>query len=240
MTALVSRCAYTVVHARHMQLIIITFFTPKHIQMIMLSLEDGTIAVKTARKVIKDYLKTNRVPNVEIAPAFNEPGGVFVTLKTMGDLRGCIGYPYPDMPLGKALVDAAVQAATQDPRFPRVTSRELEDIDIEVTLLSEPELLRVPPLDRPKAIKIGRDGLIIERGLYRGLLLPQVPVEQRWGPEEFLEGACLKAGLMPDMWVDDRTNVYTFTGQIFAEKMPGDDVYEVQIDRALDSCPTRE
>ena len=206
----------------------------------MLSLEQGTIAVKTARKVIEDYLKTNRVTKVDLPPVFTEQGGVFVTLKTLGNLRGCIGYPYPDLPLGNALVDAAIQAATQDPRFPRVTSRELDQIDIEVTLLSEPELLRVPPADRPNAIKIGRDGLIVEQGLYRGLLLPQVPVEQRWGPEEFLEGACMKAGLMPDMWVDDRVQVYTFTGQIFAEKVPGGDVFEVQIDRALDTCATKK
>jgi uncharacterized protein (TIGR00296 family) len=206
----------------------------------MLSPEEGTIAVKTARKVIEDYLKTNRISKVDLPPALDEPGGVFVTLKTMGDLRGCIGYPYPDLPLGKALVDAAIQAATQDPRFPRVTSREMKDIQIEVTLLSEPELLRVPPADRPKAIKIGRDGLIIERGLYRGLLLPQVPVEQRWGAEEYLEGACMKAGLMPDMWVDDRTKVYTFTGQIFAEKAPLGEIHEVRIDPALDACQTRD
>lgn len=206
----------------------------------MLSLEEGTIAVKTARKVIENYLKTNKVPEVDLPPALDEPGGVFVTLKTMGNLRGCIGYPYPDLPMGKALVDAAIQAATQDPRFPRVASREMDHIEVEVTLLSEPELLRVAPADRPKSIKIGRDGLIIERGLYRGLLLPQVPVEQRWGPEEFLEGCCMKAGLMPDMWVDDRTTVYTFTGQIFAERVPGGDVLEVQIDRALDACQIRE
>jgi uncharacterized protein (TIGR00296 family) len=103
-----------------------------------------------------------------------------------------------------------------------------------------PELLQVRPADRPKAIKIGRDGLIVERGLYRGLLLPQVPVEQRWGPEEFLEGACMKAGLMPDLWVDERTNVYTFSGQIFAEKEPRGEVYEVRIDPALDKCATKK
>ncbi|OPY29332.1 MAG: hypothetical protein A4E28_00930 [Methanocella sp. PtaU1.Bin125] len=206
----------------------------------MLSLEEGTIAVKTARKVIEAYLKTNKVPDVGLPPAFDEPGGVFVTLKMMGDLRGCIGYPYPDLPLGKAVVDAAVQAATQDPRFPRVRTAEMGDIELEVTVLSEPELLRVKPADRPKSIRIGRDGLIIERGLYRGLLLPQVPVEQRWGPEEFLEGACMKAGLLPDMWVDDRTNVYTFTGQIFAEKEPRGDVIELQIDAALDRCEVRK
>ena len=207
---------------------------------IMFSLEEGTIAVKTARKVIEDYVRTNRIPKVELPAAFNELGGVFVTLKVMGDLRGCIGYPYPDLPLSKALVDAAVQAATQDPRFPRVKASELDHIEVEVTLLSEPEFLRVPPIDRPKAIKIGRDGLIVAYGPYRGLLLPQVPVEQHWNAEEFLEGCCIKAGLMPDMWADDRTQVYKFTGQIFAEKEPRDGVYEVQIDRALDACETRD
>ena len=205
----------------------------------MYSLEEGTIAVKTARKVIEDYVRTNRAPKVDLPPSFDEPGGVFVTLKMLGELRGCIGYPYPDLPLGKALPDAAVQAATQDPRFPRVQAAELERLEIEVTILSEPVLLRAKPADRPKHVKIGRDGLIVERGMYRGLLLPQVPVEQRWGPEEFLEGCCMKAGLMPDMWADDRTNVYTFTGQIFAEKEPRGDVYEVQIDKALDSCETK-
>jgi uncharacterized protein (TIGR00296 family) len=206
----------------------------------MLSLEEGTLAVKMARRVIEDYVRTNRAPKVELPESFDDLSGVFVTLKEDGDLRGCIGYPYPDLPLSKALVDAAVQAATQDPRFPRVRGAELDRIAVEVTVLSEPEPLKVKPMDRPKHIMIGRDGIIVEYGLYRGLLLPQVPVEQGWGPEEYLEYGCLKAGISPDMWVDDRTKVYIFQGQIFQEKAPGGEVVEEKIDPALDRCEVRD
>jgi hypothetical protein len=202
----------------------------------MLSLEEGTLAVKTARKVIETYIRTNRVPQVQLPSSFDDPGGVFVTLKLREDLRGCIGYPYPDLPLRQALVEAAVHAATQDPRFPRVRAAELEHIYTEVTILSAPELLRAKAAERPKHIVIGRDGLIVEHGQYRGLLLPQVPVEHRWGVEEYLENACLKAGIMPDMWAEERTRVYTFTGQIFAEKAPGGEIAELKFDPALDQC----
>jgi len=206
----------------------------------MLSLEEGALAVKTARKVIEEYVRANKVPNVELPGSFDDLSGVFVTLKMLGDLRGCIGYPYPDIPLSRALVDAAVQAATQDPRFPRVRGDELDRIAVEVTVLSEPEPLKVKPLDRPGHITIGRDGIIVEYGLYRGLLLPQVPVEHGWGPEEYLEYGCLKAGISPDMWVDERTKVYIFQGQIFLEKAPGGEVVEEKIDPALDRCEERD
>ncbi len=198
------------------------------------------MAVKTARRVIEEYVRTNRTPKAELPEAFNDLSGVFVTLKEDGDLRGCIGYPYPDLPLHKALVDAAVQAATQDPRFPRVRSAELDRISVEVTVLSEPEPLKVKPVDRPGHLVIGRDGIIVERGLYRGLLLPQVPVEQGWGPEEYLEYGCLKAGISPDAWVDDLTKVYTFQGQIFQETSPKGEVVEEKIDPALDRCEVKK
>jgi uncharacterized protein (TIGR00296 family) len=206
----------------------------------MLSLEEGTLAVRTARRVIEEYVRTNKVPKVDLPEAFNDLSGVFVTLKEDGELRGCIGYPYPDLPLSKALADAAVQAATQDPRFERVRSAELDHIAVEVTVLSEPEPLKVKPVDRPKSIVIGRDGIIVEYGLYRGLLLPQVPVEQRWGPEEYLEYGCLKAGISPDAWVDDKTKVYTFQGQIFQETSPKGEVVEEKIDAALDKCEVKK
>jgi uncharacterized protein len=207
---------------------------------IMLSLEEGTLAVKTARNVIEVYVRTNKVPRVELPGTFNDLSGVFVTLKMAGELRGCIGYPYPDLPLKKALVDAAVQAATQDPRFERVRTAEIDKISVEVTVLSEPEPLKVKPLDRPKHIVIGRDGIIVEYGLYRGLLLPQVPVEQGWGPEEFLDYGCLKAGISSDAWVDDKTKVYTFQGQIFQEMSPKGEVVEEKIDPALDKCDVKK
>ena len=198
------------------------------------------MAVKTARKVIEEYVKTNKVPKVDLPDSFNDLSGVFVTLKEAGDLRGCIGYPYPDLPLSKALVDASVQAATQDPRFDRVRSAELDHITVEVTVLSEPELMKAKPMDRPKQLVIGRDGIIVEYGLYRGLLLPQVPVEQHWGPEEYLEYGCIKAGLSPDAWVDNMTKVYTFQGQIFQETSPKGKVVEEKTDPSVDKCEVKK
>ena len=198
------------------------------------------MAVKTARKVIEEYVKSNKVPKVDLPESFNDLSGVFVTLKEAGDLRGCIGYPYPDLPLSKALVDAAVQAATQDPRFDRVRSSELDHITVEVTVLSEPELMRAKPVDRPNHLVIGRDGIIVEYGLYRGLLLPQVPIEQHWGPEEYLEYGCLKAGLSADAWVDDMTKVYTFQGQIFQETSPKGKVVEEKTDPSVDKCEVKK
>jgi hypothetical protein len=206
----------------------------------MLNLEEGTLAVKTARRVIEEYVKNNRTPKVELQGPFEELSGVFVTLKEDGELRGCIGYPYPDIPLSKALVDAAIQAATQDPRFGRVRTAELSRIAVEVTVLSEPEILKAKPLDRPNNIKIGRDGIIVEYGLYRGLLLPQVPIEQGWGPEEYLEYGCIKAGISADAWVDEKTRIYTFQGQIFQEKTPGGEVIEEKIDTMLGKCETKK
>lgn len=196
----------------------------------MLSQEEGTRAVRAARRAIEEYVRAGRVPNVELPGEFDGKSGVFVTLKEEGELRGCIGYPYPEMPLRRALVDAAVQAATQDPRFDRVRLPELGRITVEVTVLSEPRILPAKPLDRPKSLVIGRDGIIVESGNRRGLLLPQVPVEQGWGAEEYLEYGCIKAGLSPDSWVDQRTKVYTFQGQIFHETTPGGTVVEEKTD----------
>ncbi|HEY3422926.1 MAG TPA: TIGR00296 family protein [Methanocellaceae archaeon] len=206
----------------------------------MLSLEEGTLAVKTARRVIEEYVREGRTPEAKMPKVFDQPSGVFVTLKERGELRGCIGYPYPDIELKKALVDSAINAATQDPRFPRVSARELGELEVEVTVLSEPELLRVKATERPKHIVIGRDGIIVEYGLYRGLLLPQVPIEQGWGPEEYLEYGCLKAGVSPDAWVDEKAKIYTFQGQIFKETSPGGSVEEEKIDSALDKCKVKK
>lgn len=206
----------------------------------MLSIEEGKLAVKAARRIIEEYVKTNKIPQVEMPDTFKELSGVFVTLKKKGDLRGCIGYPYPDLSLHQALIESAVHAATQDPRFPRVRSSELDAITIEVTVLSEPELLRVKPADRPNHIIIGRDGLIVEHGLYRGLLLPQVPIEQGWDQIEFLNNACMKAGLYPDAWIDEMTKVYTFTGQLFEENTPHGEVVEKKYDEMLNRCEIRD
>ncbi|VUT24097.1 MAG: hypothetical protein MASP_00340 [Candidatus Methanolliviera sp. GoM_asphalt] len=183
-----------------------------------MDMEDGKIAVKLARESIETFIRDGRRTDIVRRTLFDEDMGVFVTINKDKQLRGCIGYPYPIKPLGEAIVDSAINAATNDPRFPPLSIKELAEIKIEVTILGKPEKLGVKPKDLPKEIKIGRDGLIVKRGVYQGLLLPQVPVEWNWDTEEFLCQTCFKAGLPPDCWLDDSTEVYRFKGQIFEEK----------------------
>jgi len=188
---------------------------------------DGEFLVRLAREAVENYLKNNRA----IKPPRNTPQhlfekrGVFVTInKVRGRekiLRGCIGYPRPYKPLVEAIIDSAINAAVNDPRFPPVAVEELNEIVFEVSVLTPPEEIKVSsPLEYPKKIVIGRDGLIIEKYVFSGLLLPQVPVEYGWSAEEFLSNLCLKAGLMPDCWLDKDVKIYRFTAIIFEEEKP--------------------
>jgi uncharacterized protein len=151
---------------------------------------------------------------------FDERRGVFVTLKEAADgrLRGCVGFPLPLYPLRTGIPRAAIGAATNDPRFPRVAHRELDRLRIEVSILTVPE--PIPgrsPKDRLESVRIGQDGLLIEYRGASGLLLPQVAPEQGWGPEEFLAGTCAKAGLPQDAWMDLRAMVSRFQAAVFSE-----------------------
>jgi uncharacterized protein (TIGR00296 family) len=151
-------------------------------------------------------------------PAFLEKRGVFVTLTKHGQLRGCIGYPEPILPLHQALADAAVSAALRDPRFPPVSCQELAEITIDITILTKPEEMTVSPELRPSAITIGTHGLIVRGHGRSGLLLPQVATEWNFDSKEFLEQTCQKAGLPKNSWMTDSVAVFTFTGQIFSEQ----------------------
>jgi len=191
----------------------------------MYSSSDGKLAVSLARRAIEAHLKGKDIAAPSDLPdAFRRKSGVFVTLVTYPgrDLRGCIGYPEPVMPLGEAIVDSAISAAARDPRFSPVTSRELARIVVEVSLLTPPELVKVKtPTEYLKTIVIGRDGLIADNGFGRGLLLPQVPVEQGWDVHEFLDHTCMKAGLHAAAWTEKGTRLYRFTAEIFDELEPG-------------------
>jgi len=193
--------------------------------------EHGVFLVRLARKAIEEYLRTRTAmePPGDTPEILWEPMGVFVTLNKVAGgvraLRGCIGFPDPEKPLVRATIEAAIASATEDPRFPPVRPEEMDQIVVEVSVLTRPELVRVAdPRDYPRAIKVGRDGLMIERGWMRGLLLPQVPVEWGWDEEEFLCQCCMKAGLYPDAWLDPETCVYRFTAVIFEEEEPGGEV----------------
>lgn len=180
----------------------------------MFTEEQGRKLLSIARENILYYLAHHEMLSVEdIPPEFTEKRGVFVTLKKNGALRGCIGYPEPVYPLISALLDSSVSAAVRDPRFPPVKLKEMDDITVEVTVLTNPEKF-VPD---PNNVVIGEDGLIVEKGIFKGILLPQVPVEWEWDAETFLCQTCIKAGLPPDCWLEKETVVYKFQGQIFSE-----------------------
>jgi len=203
---------------------------------VKLSRKEGELLVKLARKAIIHFLKTNKPLSVPPDNPLTLKGkrGVFVTLKkaTNGveNLRGCIGYPEPVFPLVEAIIKSAISAATQDPRFPPISLREINDVVTEISVLTPPMLVRVNnPIEYIKKITIGTDGLIVERGMFKGLLLPQVPIEWKWDQEEFLSNCCMKAGLRPDAWLLKDTKIYTFQAMVFKENVPNGKVELVEL-----------
>lgn len=198
----------------------------------MLTKSEGETAVRLARTAIKECLTNGKkIKSEKLPDIFKEKRGVFVTLNkkiASKELRGCIGRPYPVLPLGEAIILSAINAAREDPRFYPVELKELDEIVIEVTVLTVPKLINAKPRDIPDKIVIGRDGLIISSGRSSGLLLPQVAVEHGFDSTEFLSQTCIKAGLMPDAWLEG-AQVYSFEGQIFEEIEPGKEIKEKDI-----------
>lgn len=196
-----------------------------------ITLEEGSFLVTLARRAIVEYLNVNRVLSVPYSESdlYFLKCGVFVTLNIVRrgrkELRGCIGNPYSSQPLVEAIIDAAINSAFRDPRFAPVRPEELSIIRIEVSVLTPPTRIAVTtPEEYLKKIKIGRDGLIVERGVSKGLLLPQVPVEWKWDAEEFLAHCCMKAGLTPDMWLVEGTTISTFSCIVLSENQPNGEV----------------
>ncbi len=191
-----------------------------------LAIEVGRSAVKLARETLEAHVSGRGYkPRAPDKGTFSELRGVFVTINsesTAGErLRGCIGFPYPVMPLGKAIQEATVAAASEDPRFPPVAERELASVLLEVSILTPPEKIRAStPQDLPSLVRIGTDGLIVSRPGFSGLLLPQVATEYSMDPTEFLSQTCVKAGLPPDSWLEAGTEVKAFQAEIFAEEKP--------------------
>jgi uncharacterized protein (TIGR00296 family) len=197
-----------------------------------LSADDGKKLLATARQAITNHLEGK---NVDLSSnERSEVGhqrGVFVTLLdevASRGLRGCIGNPFPKAPLLTETARCAVEAATMDTRFDPVRLDEFRQrITVEVTVLSPPEHIIVKsPLDLPLNVEVGRDGLLVEGAGTRGLLLPQVAVDEGFDSEEFLNQCCLKAGMVPDAWMTRGVKVARFQGQIFSEEVPGGRVFE--------------
>jgi uncharacterized protein (TIGR00296 family) len=176
---------------------------------------------------VDDIVNTKQKPKIPEDTPENlyKKSGVFVTLNSiiggLVSLRGCIGRPYPSLPLVEATIDSAVDSTINDPRFPPVTSQELDTILVDLSVLTPPKKIQyTKPEELLELVKVGRDGLIAVRGMFRGLLLPQVPVDWKWNTREFLEHTCNKAGLPADIWKDPETEFMSFQAEIFGEETP--------------------
>jgi len=201
-----------------------------------LSDEEGKFLLQLARNTVKQYLENGKAPKPpkETSEKLFEQCGVFVTINSVRggekELRGCIGYPYPTSPLVEAVIDSAINASTQDPRFEPMTPEELDKVVFEISVLTPPEPVQTnDPKDYVKRIKVGEDGLIIERGYHKGLLLPQVPIEWGWCEEEFLCQCCMKAGLPPDSWLTKDAKISKFKAIIFEEQTPNGEIKRLHL-----------
>lgn len=167
-----------------------------------------------ARATLEAHFRGGPPPRLasDRAETFGEPRALFVTLRKEGQLRGCIGTLAPEGDLSRSVPRFARQAAFADPRFPGLTADELPHCTIEISVLTPPR-----PVEDPEEVVVGRDGLIIEFGGRRGLLLPQVAVEWEFDRPTFLAEVSRKAGLPPDAWRLPGAQLWSFQAEVFAE-----------------------
>lgn len=190
----------------------------------MLSKEEWRYLFILVRRALKEVFNSKKIeispPPKDNYPHLYERRGVFVTLLkkeeqeggfSKGELRGCIGSIFPEKPLYEEIIEVALSSAFRDPRFPPLKKEELEEIEIEISLLS--------PLKRAsiEEIEVGKHGIYIKKGFYRGLLLPQVAIEYKCDRETFLRHTCLKAGLSEDCYLDPEVEIYLFTAEVCKE-----------------------
>lgn len=181
----------------------------------------GVTLVRHARASIAAALNDDPAPDPPDDEELRVDRGAFVTIRKDGDLRGCMGRPTPRRPLAVTVGEAAVTAATDDPRFPAMEIEELDDAVITVSVLTNPEPIDVDDASEYlDAIEVGRDGLIVEQGSHRGLLLPQVAIDNDWDAQKFLIETCRKAKLTGTAYTEPETTVSRFSAQKFTEKWP--------------------
>jgi AmmeMemoRadiSam system protein A len=180
----------------------------------MLTSQERAALLAFARATIVARLTGAHLPPPVALARPQDHAGAFVTLHVDGELRGCIGYPGSTRRLDEVVGHCAVAAATEDPRFPALSAGEVRDLELEISVLTP--IRRVHDVSE---IEVGRDGLVIEDGFRKGLLLPQVAIEHRWDRDTFLAHTCLKAGLRPDAW---RTGakIFKFQADVFGEPRP--------------------
>jgi AmmeMemoRadiSam system protein A len=178
-----------------------------------LTAKDKAALLDIVKKTIASKVNNKVLPKTEAdSDILKEKRGAFVTLKKRGHLRGCIGYIKAVKPLWETVQEMAVAAAFHDPRFPSLKPDELKDLSFEVSVLSP--LRRINDINE---IEVGKHGLYIVRGYNSGLLLPQVAVEHGWDREKFLAETCYKAGLPPQAWMDNETEIYIFSADYFGD-----------------------
>jgi AmmeMemoRadiSam system protein A len=177
-----------------------------------LDLDEQRFLLGLARDTIEGFLKTGKRPRPKAAAKkLTEKRGAFVTLKVDDQLRGCIGYPLPYKPLVETIVEMALAAATKDYRFPPIAVEELGRMKIEISVLTLPQAIQ-----DGQEVEVGRHGIIVSKGIAKGLLLPQVPTEYGWDRETYLRHGCLKAGLDEDEW-QKGAKIEVFEAQVFSE-----------------------
>ena len=187
-------------------------------QKYLLSSKEQESLLKLSRRVLYDHVLEGKVreditKDFYITGALRKNSGVFVTLKKGGELRGCIGYIEPRKPLCQAVLDNTISASSLDPRFPPVTGSELKDIDIEISVLT-------PPKEIPDTTHfvVGKHGIILKKGCYSSVFLPQVAPEQGWDREKTLYFLSRKAGLDGNAWKEKNARFEIFTAQVFHEE----------------------
>ncbi|MDP8262607.1 MAG: AmmeMemoRadiSam system protein A [Candidatus Ancaeobacter aquaticus] len=178
-----------------------------------LKMKEKQQLIDIARETLETQVKTGKAPHINVSvPELMEKRGVFVTLTINHNLRGCIGYIEPIKPLYTGVIENAVNASSRDWRFPPVSESELDKINVEISVLTVPE--KIKSVDE---IEIGKHGVIIEKGLNKGVFLPQVAPEQGWDVKETLENLCHKAGLPTDAW-SKGADLYIFSADVFSEE----------------------
>lgn len=182
-----------------------------------LTAQEKQTLLKLARDTITHYVtEGGRPPLPEATGVLGSSCGAFVTLHKQGQLRGCIGNMVGHGPLVELVQEMAVAAATQDPRFHRLSKDDLGEIDIEISVLTP-----MRKITDVSEIEVGKHGILMTRGVLSGVLLPQVPAQFGWDRETFLQHTCLKAGLKEDAWKDPETSIEIFSAQVFGEKDRG-------------------
>ena len=177
-----------------------------------LSTTEKNLLLKIARESISNYVSKGSKTPIEVpCESLQAKQGCFVTIKHKERLRGCIGQFTSDKPLCQLIQEMAIAAATRDPRFYPMENEDLENYELQISVLSP-----LQKIESVEEIEVGKHGLYIEKNFYRGVLLPQVAIEYGWDRDTFLAQTCLKAGLDKDSWKED-ADIFIFTAQVFGD-----------------------